>query len=143
MLFKAIFLDALEKLHLIENTHCVKSVRIRSDSGPFFPAFELNTERYKVSLRFQSEYGKIRTRITWNTDTFHTVSFNKILSYRSATATEFRSRAEDFERDFNVFNNSNHPVQHFHERLRSRVSDLRHYQNGKFSFLILVLAGLA
>ena len=27
-----------------------------------FPAFGLNTERYGVSLRIQSEYGKIRTR---------------------------------------------------------------------------------
>ena len=26
--------------------HCVKSVRIRSFSGPYFPAFELNTEKY-------------------------------------------------------------------------------------------------
>ena len=51
--------------------HCVKSVRIRSYSGPYFPAFELNTERYSVSLRIQSECCKIRTRITPNTDTFH------------------------------------------------------------------------
>ena len=33
------------------NIHCVKSVRIRSYSGPCFPAFGLNTERYSVSLR--------------------------------------------------------------------------------------------
>ena len=31
-------------------------------SGPYFPAFGLNTERYSVSLRIQSEYGKMRTR---------------------------------------------------------------------------------
>ena len=31
-------------------------------SCPYFPAFELNTERYFVSLRIQSECGKIRTR---------------------------------------------------------------------------------
>ena len=31
-------------------------------SGPYFPAFGLNTERYGVFLRIQSEYGKIRTR---------------------------------------------------------------------------------
>ena len=31
-------------------------------SGPYFPAFRLNTEKYEVSLRIQSEYGKIRTR---------------------------------------------------------------------------------
>ena len=32
---------------------CVKSVHIRSYSGPHFPAFGLNTERYFVSLRIQ------------------------------------------------------------------------------------------
>ena len=53
--------------------HCVKCVRIRSYSGPYFPAFRLNTERYGVSLLIQSECGKIRTRITPNTDTFHAV----------------------------------------------------------------------
>ena len=31
-------------------------------SGPFFPAFGLNTERYFVSLLIQSECWKIRTR---------------------------------------------------------------------------------
>ena len=30
-------------------------------SGPYFPTFGLNTERYKVSLRIQSECGEIRT----------------------------------------------------------------------------------
>ena len=29
--------------------HCVKSVRIMSYSGPHFPAFGLNTERYFVT----------------------------------------------------------------------------------------------
>ena len=55
------------------DTHCVKSVCIRSYSGPHFPAFELKTEGYEVSLRIQSESGKMRTRITLNTDTFHAV----------------------------------------------------------------------
>ena len=31
-------------------------------SGPYFPAFGLNTESYSASLRIQSECGKIRTR---------------------------------------------------------------------------------
>ena len=31
-------------------------------SGPYFPAFKVNTERYGVSLRIQSECGKIWTR---------------------------------------------------------------------------------
>ena len=53
--------------------HCLKSVRIRSYSGPYFAAFGLNTERYSVSLRIQSEYGEIRTKITPNTDTFYAV----------------------------------------------------------------------
>ena len=53
---------------------CVKSVGIRSSSGPFFLAFGLNTERYSVSLRIQSEYEKIRTRKTPNTDTFHAMN---------------------------------------------------------------------
>ena len=43
--------------------HCEQSVRIRSYSDPYFPAFRLNTERYSVSLRIQSECGKIWTRI--------------------------------------------------------------------------------
>ena len=53
--------------------HCVKSVLIPSYSGLHFPTFGLNTERYSVSLRIQSKYGKMRTRINPNTDTFHTV----------------------------------------------------------------------
>ena len=32
------------------------------NSGPYFPAFGLNTERYEVSLRILSECRKIRTR---------------------------------------------------------------------------------
>ena len=38
-----------------------------------FSAFGLNTETYRVSLRIQSERGKIRTRKTSNTDTFYAV----------------------------------------------------------------------
>ena len=53
--------------------HCTKSVRIRSYSCPYFPALWLNTERYFVSLRIQYECGKIRARITPNTDIFHAV----------------------------------------------------------------------
>ena len=49
------------------------SLRIQGYSGLYFPAFGLNTGRYGVSLRIQSEYRKVRTRITPNTDTFHAV----------------------------------------------------------------------
>ena len=51
----------------------MKSVRIRSYSGPYFPAFGLDMKRHSVSLRIQSECGKIRTRITPNTNTFYAV----------------------------------------------------------------------
>ena len=53
--------------------HCMKKVRIWSYSGPHFPPFGLNTERCGVSFRIQSKCGKIRIRITPNTDTFHRV----------------------------------------------------------------------
>ena len=53
--------------------HCVKRVGIRSYSGPHFPAFVLKTESCGVSLRIQSECGKIRTRITPNTDNLYAV----------------------------------------------------------------------
>ena len=43
-------------------------------SGPYFPAFE-------VSLRIQSECGKMRTRKTTNTDTSHAVEFNQWTFY--------------------------------------------------------------
>ena len=54
----------------------VWSVRIWRFSGPCFPAFGLNTERYSTSLRIQSKYGKIRTRKTPSMDTFHALPFN-------------------------------------------------------------------
>ena len=72
-----LFLNALTCLLiiilLITTSSLVNGVRIRSYSGLYFPAFGLNTERYGVCLRIQSECQKIRTRITPNTDTFHAV----------------------------------------------------------------------
>ena len=59
----------------------MKSVSIRSYSGPHFPAFGLNTETYGVSLRIQSECGKIRIRVTPNTDTFYAVTVSKSLTH--------------------------------------------------------------
>ena len=45
-------------------SQCVKNVRIRSYSGPYFPTFGLNMKRYSVSLQMReytdqnnSEYG--------------------------------------------------------------------------------------
>ena len=43
----------------------------------FSPAFGLNKGRYFVSLRIQSGWGKIRTRKTRNTDSFHALIVDK------------------------------------------------------------------
>ena len=43
---------------ILSTVHCVKSVQIRSFSGPYFPVFRLDTNIYY--LRIQSEYRKIR-----------------------------------------------------------------------------------
>ena len=48
----------------IAPAHCVKSVRIRSSSGPYFPAFGLNTERYSVAGKYGPEKLRIRTLFT-------------------------------------------------------------------------------
>ena len=53
--------------------HCVESAPIRSFSGPYFPSFVLNMERYGVSLRIRSKFGKIRTRKAPKADNFQAV----------------------------------------------------------------------
>ena len=58
---------------VIKGTHYVKSVLIRSYSGPHFPTFGLNMERYGV--KNSAQCGKIRTRITLNTITFYALAF--------------------------------------------------------------------
>ena len=55
----------------------MKSASIQSFSGPYFPAFWQDAERYSVSLRIQSKCGKIRSRKTPNTDTFCAVKLVK------------------------------------------------------------------
>ena len=67
---------ALQTLLWSLEFHCVKNVRIRSFSCQYYPTFRLNTERYGVSLRILSKYGKMWTRKTPNTDTFHAVFMN-------------------------------------------------------------------
>ena len=62
--------------HMYTKGHCVKSVHIRSFFGLYYPAFGLNPESYSVSLRIQSEFGKIWTRKTPNTNIFHAVGVN-------------------------------------------------------------------
>ena len=64
----------LSKMMNQATAHCMESARIWSFSGPYFPAFGLNTEGYGESLRIQSECGKIKFRKTPNTNTFHAVA---------------------------------------------------------------------
>ena len=66
-------------LTLHTDSQWVKNVRIRIFPCPYFYAFELNTERYSVSLCIQSKCGKIRTRKTPKTATFHAVSGTSFL----------------------------------------------------------------
>ena len=63
-------------MKLLSPNNCLFTlhVHIRSYSGPYFPAFRLNTEKYSVSLCIQFAFEKIRTRITPNTETFYTVT---------------------------------------------------------------------
>ena len=65
---------------LVKDFHFVKSVRIRSYSGPHFRAFGLNTERYGASLRIHSDYRKMGTRITLNADSFHALLSDALCS---------------------------------------------------------------
>ena len=58
----------------ISSNHCMEIVRIRSFSGPYFPAF--GSVRYGV---FSPNVGKIRTRKTPNTDTFTQWIFHSYL----------------------------------------------------------------
>ena len=60
---------------ILTSSHCVKVSLFVLISGPHFPAFGIDTKRYGVSPRNQCECGKMRTRITPNTDTFNVVSF--------------------------------------------------------------------
>ena len=45
-LFKNKNITFSDHILLKQDKYCVKSVRIRSYSGPYFPAFGLNTEKY-------------------------------------------------------------------------------------------------
>ena len=73
----------------------MKSVRIRSYSGPYFSAFGLNTERYSVSLRIQFECAKMRTRITPNTDTFYGVDLPQVKWYSISSTKNILDEVPD------------------------------------------------
>ena len=68
----------------LPSVHWIESVLIQTHSGPHFPSFTLNTT---VSLRIQSEYAKMQTRITTdtNSDTFYAV----VMIYEHSVQVEF------------------------------------------------------
>ena len=97
-MFQSSFFSRSLKWHHIKNSQvfwdvpCVKSVRIRNFSGPHFPAFGLNTERYSLSLRVHSECRKIRTRKTTNTEVFYAVvRFSKLYEIRNLEKFKLRA----------------------------------------------------
>ena len=73
----------------------MKSICIRSFSGPCFPTFGLSTERYSISLCIQLESGKIRTRKTPHTDTLRLHSkFGKIRSRKTSNTETYHAVAK-------------------------------------------------
>ena len=54
--------ELLHKIKQLKTHTAWKATKYAVFSGPYFPEFRLNTERYGVSLRIQSECGKIQTR---------------------------------------------------------------------------------
>ena len=72
--------------HIVQTSTTWKVTKYGVISGPYFPAFGLNTERYFVSLRIQTEGGKIRTTITPNTDTFYAVNVKQFACVARVTS---------------------------------------------------------
>ena len=54
--------------------HCMKGVRVRSLSGPYFLVFGLNTEIYRVNPICSQNAGMYGPEKTANTDTFYAVT---------------------------------------------------------------------
>ena len=97
------FFCFLQKIDYKLLVHCVKSVRIRSYSGLYFPVFGLNKKRYGVSLVIQAKCEKIRTRKTPNTDTFYSVIVAAVIvaaflafSFHQITTREFKKLSKFF-----------------------------------------------
>ena len=72
---------------LLAGFHCMKGVQIRSFFWSVFSAFGLNTERYGVSLRIQSNTGKYEPEKTPDLDTFHAVSIIQVFICRHSSLT--------------------------------------------------------
>ena len=63
----------------VKDSHCVKSVRIRSYSGPYFLAFGLNTESYFVFRRWF-----VFHKYSWKKYSYKII--NKMVTFKSMAA---------------------------------------------------------
>ena len=127
--------------------NCKKKVHTQSFSGPYFPAFGLNTDIYSVNLRIQSKCGKIRTRKTRNTDTFYAVVFSLLKTYRSRSICIFIRNLNIYKKIIiGGFNNLMH-VPKWSEALQKSCSKifkvcltiLRHYALKRSKYFLKVL----
>ena len=72
--FSKVFYQTLKLIPLCAKINTTRKMSVFGVfSGLYFPACGMNKEIYKVNLRIQSECGKMHTRKTPNTDTFHAV----------------------------------------------------------------------
>ena len=83
---------SIEKKWCNETTYChlhgMENVRIRSYSGPDFPAFGLITERYSD---IHSKCEKIRTKITPKADTFYALLTQELKPFPDTPHSEKES----------------------------------------------------
>ena len=77
------------KMYKLKTFQCVKSVRIRSYSGPHFPRIFPHSDWIRrdsispYSVRMRENAGKMGTRITPNTYTFYAVFTLKISNWKT------------------------------------------------------------
>ena len=69
-------------------------------SDLYFPVFQQNTERCELFLSIQSKCGKIRTRKTPNTDTFHAVTRNTIATRMRVKMGHLRHFSVGFHKSY-------------------------------------------
>ena len=85
-------------VYFSRGTHCVKSLRIWIYSGPYFPAFGLNTERYGEPFIIQYKWRKTQTRITPNIDIFYAVTLLHTLLHAKNSRKLFHIADSLFEK---------------------------------------------
>ena len=122
--------------------HWVKNVRNRSYFRPYYPAFELHTERYGVSLPIQSECRIIRTRITPNTDIFYAVMnisiAGNIFMHGYIHSMWSRTLVLRLKKSFKFqsFNKTNPPTQKYRNRALWEIQIIKSHRNDEGAHLL-------